>query len=245
VNDLEPSLYVQIEAQVGPLRVDAEFAAHVGPLVVIGPNGAGKTSLLSLILGVRPLTRGRVSVGGTVLFDSSARVDMPIEERRLGYVPQDYALFPHLNVRANVEFAIRSADPACSRAHARARAESMLGELGLSAHAARGTDTLSGGEKQRVALARALSIRPRAMLLDEPLAALDVHSRRQVRGFLGDYLRSLELPTVVVTHDRDDARALASRIAVLEAGRITQVGTWEELAERPASRFIAEFTSAE
>ncbi len=235
------SLRARLAARVGRLVLDVEFDTAPGTLVVVGPNGAGKSTLLSLVLGVYPVERGRVTVGGTVLLDTRTTVDVPVEHRRIGYVPQDYALFPHLTVRENLKFAIASGTPRLNAATRALQADALLHELGLGAHGDRRTQTLSGGEKQRVALARALSVHPRALLLDEPLAALDVHSRREVRGFLAAYLGKLGLPTVVVTHDAADARELGDRIAVLEAGRITQTGTWKELAARPASRFVEEF----
>ncbi len=123
--------------------------------------------------------------------------------------------------------------------------EGVLEELELETLGDRRTDALSGGERQRVALARALSAGPRALLLDEPLAALDVHSRREVRRFLREYLKRLALPTLLVTHDAADARELGLRIAVLESGKLTQTGTWDELAASPASRFVEEFVGAE
>lgn len=237
------SLRARITARVGRLAIDAELDSAPGTLVVVGPNGAGKSSLLSLVLGVLPVEQGRVAVGETVLLDTSAGVDVPLERRSLGYVPQDYALFPHLSVRENIAFALTSAPTQLDRGARAERADVILRDLGLEAHRDRRTQTLSGGEKQRVALARALSVNPRALLLDEPLAALDVHSRREVRGFLADYLKTLGLPTIVVTHDAADARQLGHRIAVLEAGKITQTGTWDELAARPASRFVEEFVA--
>ena len=238
------SLRARITARVGRLAIDAELDSAPGTLVVVGPNGAGKSSLLSLVLGVLPVERGRVAVAEAVLLDTSTGVDVPLERRRLGYVPQDYALFPHLSVRENVAFALASAPTQLDRGARGERVDVILRDLGLEAHRDRRTQTLSGGEKQRVGLARALSVNPRALLLDEPLAALDVHSRREVRGFLADYLKKLGLPTIVVTHDAADARQLGHRIAVLEAGTITQTGTWDELAARPASRFVEEFAAA-
>lgn len=238
------SLHARVTARVGPLLVDVELDTAPGTLVVVGPNGAGKTSLLSLLLGVLPALRGKVEVGGAVLLDTDAGVDVPLEHRRLGYVPQDYALFSHLTVRGNIEFALASAEPELDRAARGRRIDALLGDLGLAAHGERRTQALSGGEKQRVALARALSIGPRALLLDEPLSALDVHSRREVRTFLAAHLGKLGLPTVVVTHDAADARALGHRIAVLEEGRITQAGTWEELTARPASPFVDELVAS-
>ncbi len=238
------ALQARLVARVGVLDIDVELDTAQGTLAIVGPNGAGKSSLLSLLLGALPLERGRVAVGATVLHDTEGGIDVPLEQRRLGYVPQHYALFPHLTVRQNVEFALQSAD---SRLDKAARAElvrDLLAELGLSAHGERRTRTLSGGEQQRVALARALSIEPRALLLDEPLAALDASSRHQVRSYLAECLARLSLPTIVVTHDAADARQLAHRVAVLEAGRIVQLGSWAELCERPASRFVEQLVGA-
>ena len=226
------------------MRIDVDLDTAPGTLVVVGPNGAGKSCLLSLLLGVREVERGRVAVGDTVLLDTEAGVDMPLEHRRIGYVPQDYALFPHLNVRENIAFALASSPSQLDRTAQAQRVEAILHDLGLETLGDRRTQSLSGGEKQRVALARAVSVNPRALLLDEPLAALDVHSRREVRTFLAAYLTTLALPTIVVTHDAEDAHELGHRIAVLEAGAITQTGTWEEIAARPASRFVEEFVGA-
>jgi molybdate transport system ATP-binding protein len=238
------SLRARVTASIGRLLIDAELDTAPGTLALVGPNGAGKSSLLACLLGVRSVERGHVAVGDTVLLDTEAGIDVPLEQRGLGYVPQDYALFPHLSVRQNIEFALNSGPAAVDRSAHQERVDAVLHDLGLEAHAARRTQTLSGGEKQRVALARALSVSPRALLLDEPLAALDVHSRGEVRVFLAAYLDRLALPTLVVTHDADDARRLAHRIAVLEAGKITQTGTWKELAERPASRFVEELVQS-
>ena len=237
-------LRTRVAARVGWLELDVELETGQGTLVVVGPNGAGKTSLLLLTLGVLAVERGYVAVGPDVFLDTDVGMNVPLEGRRLGYVPQDYALFPHLTVRENVEFALASASTRLSRADRAQRAGIWLADLGLEALAGRRTDTLSGGEKQRVALARALSVEPRALLLDEPLAALDVHARREVREFLAAYLAKIALPTLVVTHDALDARALGQRIAVLEAGKIVQTGTFDELALRPASRFVAEFVGS-
>ncbi|NUQ75202.1 MAG: ATP-binding cassette domain-containing protein [Polyangiaceae bacterium] len=233
-------LRVQATARVGRMLLDVTLDCD-GSLVLIGPNGAGKSSLLSLVLGVLPVERGRISIGDEVLIDTALNIDVPIERRRLGFLPQDYALFPHLSVRENVDFALASANPGLPRAERRRRVEAHLDELGLRPYADRSTRMLSGGEKQRVALARALSVAPRALLLDEPLAALDVHSRSEVRTFLAAYLKRVALPTIVVTHDAADARQLGQRIAVLEGGTITQVGTWQELSTAPRSSFVEEF----
>jgi molybdate transport system ATP-binding protein len=247
VNDAvrsERGLVARIEALVGTLRIDLQLETGPGPLVVIGPNGAGKTSLLLLILGVSAVERGRIEVAGTPLVDTAAGIDVPLEHRRLGYVPQDYALFPHLTVRENVAFALASTREQTDRSQRAQRVAAVLEDLGISALAERRTRSLSGGEKQRVALARALCVQPHALLLDEPLAALDVHARREVRAFLSSYLRELGLPTLVVTHDAVDAQQLGSQILVLEAGRITQRGAWADLVREPASKFVEEFVAS-
>lgn len=233
----------RIAAQVGRLRIDLNLESGPGPLVIIGPNGSGKSSTLSLILGVLRVERGQIAVRGSVLVDTPAGVDVPLEERRLGYVPQGYALFPHLSVRDNLDFALASASRPLDRGQRLQRIAKVLDELAIGELAERRPRTLSGGEKQRVALARALCVEPRALLLDEPLAALDALARREVRAFLARTLKALELPSIVVTHDATDAQQLGSRIAVLEAGRITQVGTWDELVGAPATLFVEDFVT--
>ncbi|MEO8178244.1 MAG: ABC transporter ATP-binding protein [Deltaproteobacteria bacterium] len=225
--------------RAGALRLELELPVAAGPLVVVGPNGAGKTSLLLLLLGALRPESGRISLGERVLFDSKAGIDVPLEGRQLGYVPQDYALFPHLSVRQNIRFALQSSGLGAGELEA--RTGEALSDLLLEPLAERRVTALSGGEKQRVALARALSVRPQALLLDEPLAAFDIAARRTTREFLASYLERLALPTIVVTHDAADAQALGQQIAVLEAGRIVQSGSWAELEAHPASSFVREF----
>jgi molybdate transport system ATP-binding protein len=237
------ALAARLSARVGGLGIEAEIGLTAGPLVVIGENGAGKTSLLLLLLGALPVKSGWIEVDGTRLLDTARGLDVPVERRRLGYVPQDYALFPHLSVRKNLDFALTSACPSLSRRARSERVDARLEELGVKTLAERAPATLSGGEKQRVALARALITEPRALLLDEPLAALDIQARGEVREFLARYLAKVGLPSVVVTHDAADARAIGRLIAVLEAGRIIQLGTWAELVEKPASSFVAAFVA--
>jgi len=211
-----------------PVRATLTVGAE--PVALLGPNGSGKTSLLLCVLGVRPARRGTIRLGDDVLYDAAAGVDVPVAERRLGYVPQRYALFPHLDVRENVAFGAR--DPS--------RVDALLRRLDIADLADRTPASLSGGEAQRVALARALAADPRGLLLDEPLAALDVTAQKKVRAFLAGWLRDLRLPTLVVTHDPEDAAALASRLAIIEAGRVVQEGTVDELRAHPATPFVAE-----
>jgi molybdate transport system ATP-binding protein len=237
-----PLLCARIRGVARRLALDVELSLGAGPLVLVGPNGAGKTSVLLCLLGVLTPEAGRIQLGERVLFDSERGIEVPLEARQLGYVPQDYALFPHLSVRQNLEFALQSSG--VKGQEVGERALGVLGDLELTRLAERRATQLSGGEKQRVALARALCVRPRALLLDEPLAAFDVSARRETREFLARYLQQLELPTLVVTHDAADARALGQRIAVLEAGRIVQSGSWSQLSAQPASDFVREFVSS-
>lgn len=237
-------LCAHLEADVGRLRIELDLQIERGPLVLVGPNGAGKTSVLLMLLGVLAPRRGRIELGDSVLLDTASGVDVAVEQRQLGYVPQNYALFPHLTVRQNIEFALGSSVAGRDRKVRAECVEQLLQELGLASLAERRSDTLSGGEKQRVAIARALSVRPRALLLDEPLVALDVHARREVRTFLAQYLAKLALPTLIVTHDPADARVLAERIAVIEAGKLVQLGNWSELEASAQSAFVEEFVTA-
>lgn len=237
------TLELSLRARVGPLELDVVLPPSTGPLVIAGPNGAGKTSLLQAILGLLPST-GRLVIGAEVLLDSASGVDVPLEQRRLGWVPQHTGLFPHLSVAGNFGFAIDSAPTSAERGARRDRLTGLLSELGLGALSQRRVSELSGGERQRVALARALCTNPRALLLDEPLAALDVGSRQSVREFLARWLSSLAIPSVVVTHDAHDARVLGGTVAVLEGGRVSQLGSFEALALTPATAFVRSFTAA-
>ena len=232
-------LEASFSGRVGKLELEVELHLDEGPVVLIGPNGSGKTSLLAFLLGALRPSRGRISLNGRALFDSQAGIDLPMEARQLGYMPQHYALFPHLSVRQNLEFAASargtgSTEPELTR---------LLDSFELAELSERRPGTLSGGEKQRVALARMLAGNPAALLLDEPLAALDAPARDRVRGLVADTLRKLELPTLTVTHDPRDARALGQTVLVLEAGRITQRGTLDEILQEPRCPFARELAA--
>jgi molybdate transport system ATP-binding protein len=201
-------------------------------VALVGPSGAGKTSLLRSVAGLERLRAGHIALGGEVWFDSARGVQVAAERRRVGYLPQDYGLFPHLSVAANVGFATRRGRP------------DLLERFAIAHLAGARPTELSGGERQRVALARALAREPRVLLLDEPFGALDVLTRRRVRDELADILRTLALPTLLVTHGVDDALALGQRIGVLNAGRLVQLATGDELLQSPASVLVAELTGA-
>jgi molybdate transport system ATP-binding protein len=208
-------------------------------LVLVGESGAGKTTLLRLLAGLAEPDEGRIVLDGRVWLDRAAGVCLPSWRREVGYLAQDYALFPHLTVHGNVAFGLRA--QGLDRRSVRQRVDATLGGLGLTSLADRRPDHLSGGQRQRVALARALVLEPRLLLLDEPLSALDLQTRRAVRAELKRTLAGLPCATVYVTHNPVEAIVFGDRIAVLEAGRITQVGAPDELLRRPRSPYVAEF----
>jgi molybdate transport system ATP-binding protein len=227
-------LEARIAARVGPLELRIDLSLDGETVLVAGPNGSGKSTLLRLLLGVLRPEAGRIALDGAVLFDAETGIDVPVEERELAYVPQDYALFPHMDVLGNATFGLAPLD----RRERVRRATAWLERLGAGDLVHRSPSALSGGERQRVALARALARTPRALLLDEPFASLDPIARRQLRASLTGWLREWRLPALIVSHDPADAM-LADRIAVLERGRVVQQGTLEELRRAPGSDFVA------
>ena len=233
-------LAIDVTRRLGAFVLEAALdVPERSTVAVAGESGAGKTTLLRLLAGLDRPDRGSIVLDGATWFDAASGVACPPEARSIGWVPQDHALFPHLSVLENVAFGLRAAGrPA---AEARRRAAATLERLGIADLAGRGPGSLSGGQQQRAALARALVLEPRLLLLDEPLAALDVQTRRSVRGELRRLLGTLPCATLLVTHDAVDALALGNRIAVLEAGRLTQYGERDELLARPRSAYVAEF----
>ncbi|MGZ4294699.1 MAG: ABC transporter ATP-binding protein [Solirubrobacteraceae bacterium] len=199
---------------------------------LIGPSGAGKTSLLRAVAGLERPASGHIALGGESWFDDERGPDLAPEQRRVGYVPQDYGLFPHLTVSGNVRFSARRDRP------------DLLERVGIAHLAAARPAQLSGGERQRVALARALAREPRVLLLDEPFAALDAITRRQVRDELGALLAGFRLPTLLVTHAFEDAATLAQRVGVIDRGRLIQLAAPAELLAAPSSATVAALTGA-
>src|SRR5512132_1450175 len=233
------SLEASVQLTLGRLQLEAEVTVATGELVVLlGPNGAGKTTLLRALAGLIALERGRVVLDGLVLDDAATSEYVPPEQRPVGFVFQDYLLFPHLSALENVAFGLRARG--VGRVEARRRAAAWLDRVGLAAHAGSRPSALSGGQAQRVALARAMVGDPRLLLLDEPLAALDAATRTEVRRDLRRHLASFDGTRLLVTHDPLEAIALADRLVVLEGGRITQTGTPDQVSAQPRSRYVAE-----
>jgi molybdate transport system ATP-binding protein len=203
-----------------------------GTLALVGPSGAGKTTVLRALAGLLRPARGRIAVDDAVWFDAAQRVHLPPERRRVGLVFQEYALFPHMTVRQNIEYARRHA------------ADEYLERFRIAPLADARPAQLSGGERQRVALARALARDPHVLLMDEPLSALDAHTKTTVRAELHDLLAALDIPVLLVTHDFEDAAALADTVGVIVDGRLRQLGTPGDLVARPADSFVASFTGA-
>jgi molybdate transport system ATP-binding protein len=218
-----------------------ELPADGAVTVLFGPSGAGKTTILRCLAGLLRPDRGTIRLQDETWFDSAQAIDLPPQKRRVGLLFQDYALFPHLNVAANVAYGLAGLD-AADRAR---RVAETLAMLRLDGFAERRPEQLSGGERQRVALARALAPQPRVLLLDEPLSALDAPTRESVRTDLRRLLTGLRRPTLLVTHDRIDALALGDRIAVISEGRLRQVGAIEDVFSRPADLGVARAVGVE
>jgi iron(III) transport system ATP-binding protein len=208
-------------------------------LALLGPSGSGKTSLLRAIAGLETPTRGSIAIGSKVLFDAAAGANLPPEARGLGLVFQSYALWPHRTVFDNVAYGLKLRRR--PRAEIEAQVEKVLAQIGLANLAARYPHQLSGGQQQRVALARALVYQPPVILLDEPLSNLDAKLREEARVWLRQFIKSVELSAILVTHDQTEAMAIADRIALLNGGRIEQEGTPTELYTEPATLFAARF----
>ena len=216
---------------------DVTLAVEKGESVaLLGPSGCGKTTTLRMMAGLVVPDRGRIRVDGTDI------TEMPAHKRNMGYVFQSYALFPHMNVAKNVAFGLEERGVAVKERNERVAA--ALGKVQLNEFAHRRPRELSGGQQQRVALARALAIRPSVLLLDESLSNLDAKLRQTMRREIRDLQRALAITTLFVTHDQVEALAMCDRIAVMNQGRIEQVGTPTEVYERPATRFVAGFVGS-
>ena len=236
-------LELRAELRLDAFELAIELAVPAGScLALAGPSGAGKSTVLRIVAGLVRPDRGSVRCGEVTWLETEAGIDVPPELRHCGYVFQDYALFPHLKAWQNVAYGLRG--EVRGRAERRRRAEALLERFGLAHLADAHPRTLSGGERQRVALARALAPSPRALLLDEPLTALDSRTRATATRELASVLREADVPTLLVTHDFAEAATLGDTVAVMAEGRLVQHGGAADLAARPVSAFVADFTGA-
>ena len=239
------SLQLHLRGRLHSFWLDAKLHSNCPRIAIVGSNGSGKTSLLRAMLGFWPLASGYFRQDDRVYYDHERNIQVIPEFRNIGYVPQGYALFPHLTVQENLEFPLRFGPSQLSIRDARLKSESILDEFEAKHLRDRFSPSLSGGEQQRVALARAVVSEPHLLLMDEPLAALDISIRRKTRDFLCNHLHSRALPTIWVTHDIRDILAFNAEIFVLEAGKVVQSGTIEDLGRQPINEFVAEFVQSQ
>ena len=235
------SLAVEVRARRGTFALDACFEAPPGITALFGPSGAGKTLTLRCVAGLERPDAGRIALGERVLVDRAAGVEVPPRLRAIGYVFQQYALFPHLDVLDNVAYGLG----ALPRGERRARARELLARVGLEGYETRRPRELSGGEQQRVAVARALATEPGLLLLDEPFAALDRRVRTRLRAELRRLHDQTGTPMLLVTHDLAEVRQLAEHLVLLEGGRVLRAGPRDEVLRDPGSAAAAELLAAE
>ena len=232
------ALEVQIEKKLPDFALNVSFRTEAGPLSILGPSGAGKTMLLRAIAGLERPDRGRIVLDGQVFFDSETKLQIPARQRRVGMLFQQYALFPHRTVAENIAFGLQGT----SRDEQQKRVASLMERTHLAGLEHRYPRELSGGEQQRVALARALAIEPAALLLDEPLSALDTHLRSQMEEQLQETFAAYPRPSLLVTHNIDEAYRLGAQLLVLSRGRVVAAGAKEEIFRRPPSVEVARLT---
>lgn len=225
----------------GSFELNVDFTVQPGINILFGPSGAGKTTLLDCIAGLTKPDAGHLSIGGGVFFDSTNHVDVPVTKRNIGYVFQDLALFPHLDVEANVAYGLSS----FAAAERRARVAQALQSIGIGSLAQRRPSELSGGERQRVALARALVMKPSILLLDEPLAALDLPVRMKIADDLRRSILGSPIPVLYVTHSRDEVFMLGEHLLVLERGGIVAEGTPHRVLSAPRGETVAQLAGFE
>lgn len=232
-------LSFRLQYPLATFDLTAELTVPPGITVLLGPNGAGKSSLLRLLAGLNRPACGQIVLGGRCLYDSDKKTDLPPEQRRIGMVFQDLALFPHLNVSGNIGFGLKMRR--ISSTERQKMVQQLLEKLAIEHLAERNVTTLSGGERQKVALARTLATDPQLLLLDEPTAALDPSARGEIRRWLQSVLTRLGIPTLLVTHDAEEVAYFRKRVAVMEQGQIVQQGSFHQLLREPASEFVARF----
>lgn len=231
------SLSVDIEKKVGAFHLRCAFEAENETMALLGASGCGKSMTLRCIAGILRPDRGKIMLNGRTLFDSEKHIDLPSQERRVGYLFQQYALFPHMTVEKNILAGTREG----TRTERRDAVQKIMRTLGLEELAKRLPGQLSGGQQQRAALARILVGKPELLLLDEPFSALDAKIRQQMREELKKIQSDLGITVVFVTHDQEEAMSLSHRIVVMNKGKFEQIGTPTEIYDKPATRHVASF----
>ena len=232
------ALEIQLEKQLASYNLSVEFSCGAETLAVLGPSGAGKSMTLRCIAGLERPDRGRIALDGRILFDSSKGIDIPSRQRRVGLLFQNYALFPHLTTAENIAFGLDGVP----QAERTTRVQEKIAQAHLDGMENRLPRQLSGGEQQRVALARALAIEPQALLLDEPLSALDTHLHSQIERQLIDTLARFRRPALFVTHNMEEAYRIAANLVVLTKGRVAANGPKEDIFRRPPNLEVALLT---
>jgi molybdate transport system ATP-binding protein len=223
-------LRIDVEKRFGDFSIAARFESEAGVTALFGPSGGGKTTLINMIAGLVRPDRGRVALDGAVLFDSAARIDIPVHRRRIGYVFQEGRLFPHLSVAANLDYGRRM----CALPRDDRERQRVVGLLDIGQLLGRRPGALSGGERQRVAVGRALLMRPRLLLLDEPLASLDAERKREILPYLVRLRDESGVPMVYVSHQAGELRRIATTVVRIAGGRVQAVGGTELLDEADA-----------
>jgi len=231
-------LEVQIAKKLRDFTLEVSFRAGDAPLSILGPSGAGKTMLLRCIAGLERPDCGRIALNDRVLFDSEQHMQIPVRERRVGLLFQHYALLPHRTVEENIAFGLRR----LQAAEQATRVKDLVARTHLSGLESRYPRELSGGEQQRAALARALAIEPEALLLDEPLSALDTHLRSQLEAQLQETFAAYRRPALLVTHNMEEAYRLGEELLVLSGGRVSAAGAKEQIFRRPPTVEVARLT---
>ncbi len=220
---------IDVFRRLGEFEIEVEIVVEAtGITALFGQSGAGKTSVVDMLAGLLRPERGRIAIGGEVLFDSARRIDLPPERRRIGYVFQEHRLFPHMSVRANLEYGLRRA-PAAER---RIGLDQVVEVLDVAALLERRPRTLSGGEKQRISIGRALLANPRLLLMDEPLASLDAARKNEILPFIERLSAEFAVPIVYVSHSAEEIVRLADTLVLLSHGRVAAIGAVEELMSR-------------
>ena len=237
---MDVALSVCFRKRLGDFSLDVDWQAGNEIVVLFGPSGAGKSLTFQVLAGLLTPDEGRLQLGDTLLFDGADRVNLPPRQREVGYLFQHYALFPHMSAGDNIRFA----HPRPRSAEAAAEAEALLQRFHLDGLGRQFPSALSGGQRQRVALARALMHKPRWLLLDEPLSAVDLSVRGSIRAELRQLQRSLAIPMVLITHDLGEALAMADHLVIYEGGRVGQAGAPADILGNPENVVIAEWAES-